>query len=110
MIIVPSWQDSDLIDRDVKTADNKDLGDAKEVNQSFLVVRKGDTVIRVPRAAIATFYDGKVYLRAIEAEVLSGIYPFLNSDTMDWQSSSKNNNNQTNTTGRDVAPAVSQTP
>jgi hypothetical protein len=85
MIIVNNWQDSELIDRDVKSCDNKDIGDLKQIDQSYLTVQKGEGSIRVPRSAIGTFNDGKIYLRATEAEVLSGVYPFLESETPNYQ-------------------------
>jgi hypothetical protein len=83
MIIVANWQDSDVIDKDVKSCDNKEIGGVKEINQSYLVVRKGDAFLRVPRSAVGTYNDGKIYLRASEAEVLSGVYPFLDSEKVD---------------------------
>jgi hypothetical protein len=86
MIIVNNWEDSEVIDRNVKSCDNKEIGDAKEINQSYLTIRKGTGLVRVPRSAVATFNDGKIYLRATEAEVLSGMYPFLNSERITWQS------------------------
>jgi hypothetical protein len=88
MIIVSNWQDSDILDHDVKTCDNKQIGEVKEINQSYLVVRNGDDIIRVPRSAVGTFNDGKIYLRATEAEVLSGMYPFLDSEKVNYQTNS----------------------
>jgi hypothetical protein len=86
MIIVTNWQDSELIDKDVKSCDNKEIGDLRKIDQSYLVVQRNQTFIRVPKSAVGTFNDGKIYLRATEAEVLSGIYPFLDSEIPSYQS------------------------
>lgn len=106
MIIVPSWQDSDVIDKDVRSCDNKDIGHVREINQSYLVTNKGDGLLRVPRGAVGTFNDGKVYLRATEAEVLSGIYPFLGPENENKQTPNTPENTQRNVA---VGPAVPQT-
>jgi hypothetical protein len=87
MIMVTNWQDSDMIDKEVKTCDNKETGKIKEVKQPYLIVRQGESNIRIPRSAVGTFDDGKIYFRVAEAEVLSGMYPFLDSELRpNWQS------------------------
>jgi|SRR5579862_4414186 len=85
MIVVNNWVDSDIINKEVKSCDNKDVGDIAEVNESYVIARHGDRMIRVPKSAVATFDGGKLYLRATEAEVLSGIYPFIDSERATWQ-------------------------
>jgi len=91
MIIVTNWQDSEVIGKDVKSCDNKEIGDLKEINQSYLIIQKGDAMIRAPRSSVGTFNDGKIYLRATEAEVLSGVYPFLDSEEVSWHSNNVRN-------------------
>jgi hypothetical protein len=82
MIQVPNWQDNEIIGKEVKTCDNHDLGDVKEVSCYYVVSRKGDRVFRVPRDAVATYDGGKLYLRATEAEVLAGVYPFMKPENL----------------------------
>jgi hypothetical protein len=102
LIIVFNWQDSELIDKSVKSCDNKEIGDVRELNQTYLIINKGGALIRVPRGSIGTFNDGKVYLRATEAEVLSGVYPFLDSENADWQTTTQSN-------VKNTSPVVPQT-
>jgi hypothetical protein len=91
MMRVSSWEDNDVIKREVKSCDNHDLGEIQEVNRSYLIVKKGAKINRVPRAAVATFDGDKVYLRATEAEVLAGVYPFRDSSGWDEDASSSEN-------------------
>jgi hypothetical protein len=79
MMRVSNWQDNDVMKKEVKSCDNHDLGDIQEVDPSYLIIKKGSRVTRVPRSAVATFDGDKVFLRATEAEVLAGIYPFRES-------------------------------
>ena len=105
MIIVSNWADSDIIDKETKTCDNKDVGDIKEVNKSFVIVRDGDRVLKIPRGAVATFDGGKLYLRATEAEVLAGIYPFVSSDQVDWSDANATGMNDERLRDQKLSPA-----
>jgi hypothetical protein len=77
MIQVPNWEDAQVLEKEVKSCDNHDIGDVKETNRFYIVTRKGDRVSRIPRGAVASFDGGKLYLRATESEVLAGMYPFV---------------------------------
>jgi hypothetical protein len=79
MRIVQTWMDNDLSDKEIRSSDNKEVGHAKVANGngSMLVSVKGMRMFNIPRDAIATFDGEKIYLRATEAEVTAGVYPFL---------------------------------
>lgn len=66
--------------REVRSCDNKDLGEVREVREPWLLVAKGDSVFRFPREAVGTYDGDKVYLRATEAEVRAGFYPFIRKE------------------------------
>jgi hypothetical protein len=76
LIYVQNWKDEDLAEKEVKSCDNHDLGNIKEVDDSFITVRKGLRVAKVPKQVIGLFDGDKLYLRATEGEVLAGVYPF----------------------------------
>ncbi len=76
MIQVPNWEDAQVLEKEVKSCDNHDIGDVKETNRFYIITRKEDRVSRIPRGAVASFDGGKLYLRA-ESEVLAGMYPFV---------------------------------
>jgi hypothetical protein len=82
--MVQNWKNEDILQKEVKSCDNQALGDAKEVDGQYLVVRKGMRTTRIPRQAIAAFDGDKIYLRVTEAEALAGIYPFINGDNADY--------------------------
>lgn len=84
MIRVSSWEDNDILKKEVKSCDNHDLGEIQEVNPQFLILKKGNRIFRIPRSSVATFDGDRLYLRATEAEVYAGIYPF--TDAGDQQS------------------------
>ena len=77
MIQVPNWQDNEVMEKEVKSCDNHDIGDVKETNRFYIITKKGDRMSRIPRGAVASFDGGKLYLRATEAEVFAGMYPFV---------------------------------
>ena len=77
MKIIPPWINADLMDKEIRSADNKEVGHVKGGDESFLGAVKGMKSYRIPRETIATFEGDKVYLRSTEAEVFSGIYPFI---------------------------------
>ena len=77
MIIVPTWQDKDLLDKEIRSCDNKEVGHAKAGNGTFIGSVKAMRSFQIPTEAIASFDGEKVYLRATEAEVLAGVYPFI---------------------------------
>ncbi len=77
MKIIPTWINADLMDKEIRSADNKEVGHVKGGDGSFLGAVKGMKSYRIPREAIATFDGDKVYLRSTEAEALAGIYPFI---------------------------------
>ena len=81
MKIVPTWTNSELMDKEIRSADNKEVGHVKAGNETFLGSVKGMKSFQIPREAIAAFDGDKVYLRASEAEVLAGIYPFITEET-----------------------------
>ena len=65
------------MEKEVKSCDNHDVGDVKETNRFYIITRKGEHTSRIPRGAVASFDGGKLYLRATEAEVVAGMYPFV---------------------------------
>jgi hypothetical protein len=77
MRIIPGWQNDEIVGRELKSCDNRTIGDAKEVNGPILVATKNGRRMKIPTEAIATFDGDKVYLRATEAEVVAGVYPFI---------------------------------
>jgi len=79
MIRVTSWQDNDILNKEVKSCDNHDLGEIQEMNSEFIFSKKGNRVIKIPRSSVATFDGDHLYLRATEAEVYAGIYPFTDT-------------------------------
>ncbi|MFI5421390.1 MAG: hypothetical protein ACHQ1H_10530 [Nitrososphaerales archaeon] len=80
MKIIPTWVDAELMDKEIRSCDNKDVGHVKAGDNSFLGSVKGVKSYRIPREAIASFDGDKVYLRSTEAEVLAGIYPFIQGE------------------------------
>ena len=64
----------------MKSCDNQDLGPVKEIGSDLIVSEKGGRRYQIPRDSIATFDGDKVWLRATEAEVATGMYPFLQED------------------------------
>ncbi len=74
------WNDNDILKKDVKSCDNHDLGPVKELDSNLIVSEKGGRRYQIPRDSIATFDGDKVWLRATEAEVMMGMYPFLQED------------------------------
>ena len=52
-----------------------DLGGIKEIGGSFVVVKKGERVIRVPKDALATFDGSKIYLRATKEKLCQDSIP-----------------------------------
>jgi len=85
MKIVQTWIDNDLSDKEIRSSDNKEVGHAKTPNGGapMLVSMKGTRMMNIPRDAIATFDGEKIYLRATEAEVLAGVYPFIGESGCD---------------------------
>ncbi|MHB8567359.1 MAG: hypothetical protein ACYC7D_10145 [Nitrososphaerales archaeon] len=79
MIRVSSWENNDVLTKEVKSCDNHDLGEVQEARDDFLFAKKGNRLIKIPRSSVATFDGDKLYLRATEAEVYAGIYPFTDS-------------------------------
>jgi len=77
MKIVQTWQPNDLSDKEIRSCDNKDVGHAKAGDGPFLLSVKAMRTFQIPREAIATFDGDKVYLRATEAEIQAGVYPFI---------------------------------
>ena len=77
MRVVQTWQDSELLDREIRSCDNKEVGHAKAGDSSFLASVRGVKSFRIPRESVAAFDGDKIYLRATEAEVLAGVYPFI---------------------------------
>jgi|SRR5579862_7139597 hypothetical protein len=75
--LVHNWKDDEIIEKEVKSCDNQGLGDSKQVEGDYLVVRKGMRTTRIPRDAVASYDGDKIYLRVTEAEALAGVYPFL---------------------------------
>jgi len=80
MITVPTWQDAEITGKEVKSCDNKEVGHTKEGDGPILVAVRGMRLLRIPKESVATFDGERVYLRATEAEVLAGVYPFLSGD------------------------------
>jgi|SRR5580700_5012606 hypothetical protein len=89
MRIVSTWKDVDLVDKEIRSCDNKEVGHAKAGDGSFLGSVKAMKSFQIPREAIATFDGDKVYLRATEAEVLAGIYPFIADENCNCECHSK---------------------
>lgn len=85
--MVQNWKDDEILQKEVKSCDNQALGDSKEIDGQYLIVRKGLRTVRIPRQALAAFDGDKIYLRVTEAEALAGVYPFISSDTADYQKS-----------------------
>jgi hypothetical protein len=85
MITVQNWKDDEILQKEVKTCDNQGLGDSKEIDGQYLVVRKGMRTTRVPRQAVAAFDGDKLFLRVTEAEALAGVYPWLQDDRLSSQ-------------------------
>src|ERR1700730_8772596 len=80
MRIVSTWKDVDLVDKEIRSCDNKEVGHAKAGDGSFLGSVKAMKSFRIPREAIASYDGEKIYLRATEAEVLAGAYPFISGE------------------------------
>jgi hypothetical protein len=76
----PKWEDKDILKKDVKSCDNHDLGSVKEIDSNFVISQKGGRRYQIPKDSIGTFDGDKVWLRATEAEVLTGLYPFLQDE------------------------------
>jgi hypothetical protein len=74
------WTDEEIVKKEVKSCDNRDLGDVKQVDSSLIVSEKGGKRFQIPRESIATFDGDHLWLRATEAEVATGIYPFLSEE------------------------------
>ena len=77
---VQPWTDEDIIKKEVKSCDNHDMGDIKEVDTDLIFTEKGGKRFQIPRESIAIFDGDKVWLRATEAEVVAGVYPFIDDD------------------------------
>jgi hypothetical protein len=71
------WTDEEIVKKEVKSCDNRELGSVKQVDPSILVAEKSGRRYQIPRESIATFDGDHVWLRATEAEVSTGVYPFL---------------------------------
>ncbi len=80
MITVPTWQDAEITGKEVKSCDNKEVGHTKEGDGPLLVAVRGMRLLRIPKESVATFDGERVYLRATEAEVLAGVYPFISGN------------------------------
>lgn len=77
MKVVQTWQDAELIDKEIRSCDNKEVGHAKSSDGELLQSVKGMKTHQIPKETIAMFDGEKIYLRATEAEVLAGVYPFI---------------------------------
>ena len=77
------WTDEEIVKKDVKSCDNHDLGDVRQVNSETIISEKSGKRYNIPRDSIATFDGDHVWLRATEAEVTTGFYPFLSEPTED---------------------------
>lgn len=96
MRIIQTWVETDFSDKEIRSSDNKDVGHAKSVNGTsaeMLASVKGTRLFYIPREAIATYDGEKIYLRATEAEVLAGVYPFI--DEKDCNCSCHDHANET---------------
>jgi hypothetical protein len=55
----------------------------KQIDSSIIISEKGGKRYQIPRDSIATFDGDHLWLRATEAEVATGIYPFLSEEDED---------------------------
>jgi hypothetical protein len=85
MKIVPTWQENELVDKEIRSCDNKEVGHAKKNGGNMITSVKGMKSLQIPTEAIAAFDGEKVYLRATEAEVLAGVYPFVHEENCDCE-------------------------
>jgi len=95
MRIVQTWAETDLADKEIRSSDNKEVGHARKGDGPFLLSVKGMKTYSIPRDAVATFDGDKVYLRATEAEVAAGVYPFLREVDCDCGCHSEHVSSQT---------------
>ena len=51
MKIIPTWINADLMDKEIRSADNKEVGHVKGGDESFLGSVKGMKSYRIPREA-----------------------------------------------------------
>ena len=77
MKIIQTWQENELIDKEIRSCDNKEIGHIKKNGSDTILSVKGMKSIEIPREAVASFDGEEVYLRATEAEVMAGVYPFV---------------------------------
>ena len=85
MKVIQTWQDTDLPDKEIRSCDNKEVGHARAGDGALLMSVKGMKTLQIPRETIAAFDGDKIYLRATEAEVLAGVYPFVGDMNCDCE-------------------------
>ncbi|MGH2639490.1 MAG: hypothetical protein ACRDF4_09455 [Rhabdochlamydiaceae bacterium] len=88
MMIVQPWTEEETLKKEVKSCDNHDVGEIQEINPNFVICKKGSRILRIPRDSVATFDGDKMYLRATEAEIMTGVYPFLRKENFENSPSS----------------------
>ncbi|MHB1908557.1 MAG: DUF2171 domain-containing protein [Nitrososphaerales archaeon] len=77
---IQPWTNEDMMKKEVKSCDNHDMGEVKEIDVDLIFTEKGSKHYQIPRDSIGTFDGDKVWLRATEAEVIAGVYPFIQDE------------------------------